>query len=180
MPKLHLVLPLAAACMPAPVHAQSYPAKPIRIVCPAAPGGISDILSRVAAQRLGAQYNQQVIVENRTGSGGHVAGDFVAKAAPDGYTLLQATIAESGIAGTAGFDTSGWFSMYAAPKTSPAIIKKLSAEILALLGTADMRERLLTFGATPLPGTPDDLRKQLAREVPAWRKVIQEGGLKVE
>ena len=95
MPKLHLVLPLAAACMPAPVHAQSYPAKPIRIVCPAAPGGISDILSRVAAQRLGAHYNQQVIVENRTGSGGHVAGDFVAKAAPDGYTLLQATIAQN-------------------------------------------------------------------------------------
>lgn len=90
------------------------------------------------------------------------------------------TIAESGIAGTAGFDTSGWFSMYVAPKTPPAIIKKLNTEILAVLGTADMRERLLTFGATPLPGTPDDLRKQLAREVPAWRKVIQEGGLKVE
>jgi tripartite-type tricarboxylate transporter receptor subunit TctC len=49
-----------------------------------------------------------------------------------------------------------------------------------MLGTADMRERLLTFGATPLPGTPDDLRKQLAREVPAWRKVIREAGLKVE
>lgn len=87
------------------------------------------------------------------------------------------TIAESGFPG---FDTSGWFSMYAAPKTPPAIINKLNTEILAMLGTADMRERLLTFGATPLPGTPDDLRKQLAREVPAWRKVIREAGLKVE
>ena len=43
-----------------------------------------------------------------------------------------------------------------------------------------MRERLLTFGATPLPGTPDDLRQQLAREVPRWRKVIQDAGLKAE
>lgn len=77
-----------------PVHAQTaaYPAKTIRIVCPAAPGGISDILSRLAAQRLSPLYNQPIIVENRTGSGGHVAGDFVAKAAPDGYTLLQAHI----------------------------------------------------------------------------------------
>jgi tripartite-type tricarboxylate transporter receptor subunit TctC len=78
-------------------HAQTpaYPAKPIRIVCPAAPGGISDLLSRIAAQRLTPLYGQQLIVENRTGSGGHVAGDLVAKSAPDGYTLLQATIAHN-------------------------------------------------------------------------------------
>ena len=87
------------------------------------------------------------------------------------------SLAESGFPG---FDTSGWFSMYAAPKTPAPIVKKLNTEILALLGTADMRERLLTFGATPLPGTPDDLRRQLAREVPAWRKVIQDAGLKAE
>jgi tripartite-type tricarboxylate transporter receptor subunit TctC len=87
------------------------------------------------------------------------------------------TIAESGFPG---FDTSGWFSMYAASKTPPVIINKLNREILAILGTADMRERLLAFGATPLPGTLDDLRKQLAREVPAWRKVIQEARLKVD
>jgi tripartite-type tricarboxylate transporter receptor subunit TctC len=87
------------------------------------------------------------------------------------------SFAESGFPG---FDTSGWFSMYAAPKTPPPIVKKLNAEILALLGTPDMRERLLTFGATPMPGTPDDLRRQLAREVPTWRKVIQDAGIKAE
>lgn len=87
------------------------------------------------------------------------------------------SIAESGFPG---FDTSGWFSMYCAPKTPPQIVNKLNTEVLAILGTSDMRERLLTFGATPLPGTPDDLRRQLAREVPAWRKVIQSAGLKAE
>ena len=99
-----LLLGVTAQC-----HAQSYPVKPIRIVCPAAPGGISDILSRIAAQRLSAHFNQQVIVENRTGSGGHVAGDFVAKAVPDGYTLLQATIAHNAA-----------FAMYLALTYDPA------------------------------------------------------------
>ena len=87
------------------------------------------------------------------------------------------SIAESGFPG---FDTSGWFSMYCAPKTPAQIVNKLNAEILAIVNTPDVRERLLTFGATPLPGTPDDLRRQLAREVPAWRKVILGAGLKAE
>jgi tripartite-type tricarboxylate transporter receptor subunit TctC len=87
------------------------------------------------------------------------------------------SLAEAGIAG---FDTSGWFSMYCAPKTPAHIVKKLNTEILALVNQPEVRERLLTFGATPLPGTPEDLRRQLAREVPAWRKVIAEAGLKAE
>ena len=87
------------------------------------------------------------------------------------------SLAESGLAG---FDTSGWFSMYCAPQTPAHIVKKLNTEILAIVNLPDVRERLLTFGATPLPGTPDDLRRQLAREVPAWRKVIREAGLKAE
>lgn len=87
------------------------------------------------------------------------------------------SLAESGLPG---FDTSGWFSMYCARKTPPHIVKKLNAEIIAIVNTPDVRERLLTFGATPLPGTPDDLRRQLAREVPAWRKVIHDAGLKAE
>ena len=87
------------------------------------------------------------------------------------------SLAESGLAA---FDTSGWFSMYCAPKTPAHIVKKLNAEILAIMNLPEVRERLLTFGATPLPGTPDDLRRQLAREVPAWRKVILDAGLKAE
>jgi tripartite-type tricarboxylate transporter receptor subunit TctC len=90
-----LILMGSLAAMATSAHAQTYPTKPIRIICPATPGGISDLLSRIAAQRLSPLYSQQVIVENRPGSGGHLAGDLVAKAAPDGYTLLQATIAQN-------------------------------------------------------------------------------------
>lgn len=87
------------------------------------------------------------------------------------------SFAESGMAG---FDTSGWFSMYCAPKTPAQIVKKLNSEVQAILSEPDVRERLLTFGATPLSGTPDDLRKQLAREVPTWRRVIHEAGVKLD
>ncbi len=86
-------------------------------------------------------------------------------------------LAESGVAG---FDTSGWFSMYCALKTPPHIVRKLNAEIVAIVNTPEVRDRLLTFGATPLPGTPADLRQKLASEVPAWRKVIRDAGLKAE
>lgn len=89
-------------------------------------------------------------------------------------------LAESGIAALNGFDTGGWFSMYTTLKTPAGIVKKLNSEILALLERADVRDRLLTFGATPLAGTPDDLRRQLAREIPRWRKVIQDADIKVE
>lgn len=70
----------------------AYPGKPIRVIVPAAPGGISDLLSRLVAQRLPAIIGQPAVVENRPGSGGHMAGEFVARAAPDGYTVLKATI----------------------------------------------------------------------------------------
>ncbi len=87
------------------------------------------------------------------------------------------SIAESGFPG---FDTAGWFSLYTTPKTPQPIVQKLNTEIVAIVNTADMRDRLMTLGATPLPGTPDDLRRKLATEVPAWRKVIQDAGLKAD
>jgi tripartite-type tricarboxylate transporter receptor subunit TctC len=77
-------MPLAASC----VLAQSYPTKPIRIIVPFAAGGPTDTHSRWAGQQLTAAFGQQVIVENRGGAGGVIGTEAVAKAAPDGYTLL--------------------------------------------------------------------------------------------
>jgi tripartite-type tricarboxylate transporter receptor subunit TctC len=79
--------------------AQDYPTKPVRLVVPYPAGSSSnDIMARYLAQRLGGPLGQQVLVENRPGNGGNVGSEYVAKAAPDGYTLLVATNGPQAIA----------------------------------------------------------------------------------
>ena len=74
-----------------PAIAQAWPAKPVKIVVPFAPGGSTDVLARMLGQRLSEMWGQTVLVENRAGAGGNLGADAVAKSAPDGYTLLMAS-----------------------------------------------------------------------------------------
>jgi tripartite-type tricarboxylate transporter receptor subunit TctC len=86
-------LAAVALCFALAAGAQTYPQKPVRIVVPYPPGGTVDLVARHLAQQLGTQVGQQIVVENRAGANGTIGSDFVAKAAPDGYTLLvQASI----------------------------------------------------------------------------------------
>lgn len=90
-----ILMGLAACLQTAGVLAQAYPERPIRLVVPFVAGGATDIVSRALGQRLSESFGQSIIVDNRGGAGGAIGTDIVAKAAPDGYTLLMATAANA-------------------------------------------------------------------------------------
>lgn len=117
MPKaLRLALALIACCLPGLAAAQSqapWPSRPIRLVIPWPPGQATDLAGRVIAQRLQERLGQPVVPENRAGAGGSIGSDVVAKAAPDGYTLLlmsNGTAVSAGLFKSLPFDTAKDFA----------------------------------------------------------------------
>ena len=110
-----------------PAQAQ-YPSKPIRIVVPFAAGGTSDILARAIGPRITAAWSQPVVVENRAGANGNVGADFVAKSAPDGYTMLLSDV------GALSINPSVYSNMPFDPAKdfSPIVMVSYSPHVLAV------------------------------------------------
>ena len=99
--KTHLLAAIAmsvAALLGNPAaHGQTYPAKPVRLIVPFTPGGGTDIVARIVAQKLTDKFRQQVFVDNRPGAAGTVGADLTVKSAPDGHTMLVGSTSEVGI-----------------------------------------------------------------------------------
>ncbi|MPZ39968.1 MAG: tripartite tricarboxylate transporter substrate binding protein [Rhizobiales bacterium] len=92
-----LVLTIAGAAPAAAQSANNYPDRPVRLVIPFPAGSSTDVMGRIVAQKLGAKFGQQVVVENRPGASGSIGADLVAKAAPDGYTIGLITASTHGV-----------------------------------------------------------------------------------
>lgn len=141
-------------------HAQAYPAKPVRIVVPFAPGGGVDVTARILAQRLTERVGQSFIVENRTGASGIIGTEYVAKSTPDGYTLLvgsQTTQAVVPAMYKVSYDTARDFVGVTVIASSPLLIVVHPSlpvkSVKDLIALAKSRPGQLTFGAAS-GGTP--------------------------
>lgn len=140
--------------------AQTYPAKPVRIVVPFAAGGGVDVTARILAQGLTERLGQMVFVENRTGASGIIGTEFVAKSAPDGYTLLvgsQTTQAVVPAMYKTSYDGARDFAPVTVIATSPLLIVAHPSlpvkTVKDLIALAKARPGQLTFGAAS-GGTP--------------------------
>src|SRR2546427_728635 len=139
-----------------------YPAKPVRIVVPYPPGGTSDILARLIGAKLTDRLGQPFPVENRPGASGAIGSQAVAKAAPDGYTLLLGTASTHGVNSaiqkSLPYDAIKDFSPITVVGGTPNVIlvhPDIAAKSLAeLLALARSKPGRLNFGSTSLGGTP--------------------------
>ena len=158
---LRALMLLLAAFTSANVSAQAYPTKPVRIVVPFAAGGGVDLTARILAQRLTERVGHTVLVDNRTGASGIIGTEYVAKAAPDGYTLLVGSQTTQAVVpamyGKVGYDALRDFTGITQIATSPMLIVVHPSlpvkSVKDLVTLAKARPGQLTFGAAS-GGTP--------------------------
>jgi len=155
------VMSAAAAISPF-ASAQEYPARPVRLVVAYPPGGAVDFVARLLAEKLAASLGQPVIVENKAGAGGLVGSEQVAKAAPDGYTLLLGTVSSHAIAPSVyrkmPYDPEANFAPVSLVALTPYIITvnpDVPARTLAeLIALAKGKPDALNFGSSGTGTTP--------------------------
>jgi tripartite-type tricarboxylate transporter receptor subunit TctC len=152
---LAIVAALCAALSIDRVRAEDYPARPVRIVVGYAAGASGDITARILAQALSKHFNRQFTIENRPGAGSNIATTYVAHAAADGYTLLQASVSNGIIAATLPnltYDLAEDFAPITLFATLPNILvvnEEISVHsVNDLIGLARMRPNFLSFGSS--------------------------------
>jgi tripartite-type tricarboxylate transporter receptor subunit TctC len=142
-------------------NAEDYPARPVRVVVPFAPGGPNDIIVRLVAQKLTETWGQPFVVENRPGAGGNIGTDFVAKAAPDGYTLLSVgpgSLIINPLIGKVPYDTARDFApvtlMARAPNALVAHPSLSASSVKELIALARSQPGRVNYGSGGNGSTP--------------------------
>ncbi len=156
----------------ATAFAQTWPAKPVRIVVPFAPGGTADTLGRLVAKGLGDSLGQSFVIENRAGAGGMIGSELVARSAPDGYTLVVSGVASHAVApalsSKAPFDPIRDFTHIALLGGPPAVFAVHPSvpvkQLQAFVALAKAKPGLFTYGS-PGNGTHGHLLAELFRQL---------------
>ena len=144
------------------VHAQDFPTKPVRIVIGLAPGGSTDTIARLVAQKLSEAWGQNVLVDNRPGAGGTIGADLAAKAQPDGYTLFVGGFGPSVMAGNLysklPYDPANDFEhvslMVAFPLTLVVPASSPVTSVKALIEQAKAKPGALKYGSVGVGSSP--------------------------
>lgn len=166
-------------------QAQSYPSKPIRIVVPYAAGGTSDILARQIGPKLTDAWGQPVIVENRPGANGNVGAEFVARSAPDGYTLLLTDLGGLVISATVypklPFNPSKDFSPVVMVSYSPHVLAVHPdvqvKDVKELIAMAKAHPGKLNFAISGIGGAPQLAGIEFAQRTGvSWTYIPYKGG----
>ena len=160
---LQLIAGAATSVVSQTARAQTYPTRPITLVVPIAAGGAVDTAARIIADRVQEQLHQSIVVENRPGAGSVIGNNFVAKASPDGYTLLlmePGAILAKWMNKTVPFDVTRDFSPIAMVANSPLVLFAHPSvpfrDIEGLIAYSSANPRKLSVG-TPGVGTPHHL-----------------------
>jgi tripartite-type tricarboxylate transporter receptor subunit TctC len=163
-------------CLAIPVCAQQYPTRSVRVIVGFAPGGGTDIMARLLSQKLTERWGQPVVVDNRPGASGNIAAEMVARAAPDGYTLLTAFSSHASNAALSrlSFDITKDFSSITQIASGPAVVIANPAvpgkSLAGVLAHAKANPGAIKFGSSGV-GTPVHLAGELMQQMTGAKMV---------
>jgi len=182
---LKTIAVLLAGALALAAQAQTYPTRAIRLVVPYAAGGTSDILARQIGPKLSEAWGQPVVVENRTGANGNVGADFVAKSAPDGYTLLLTDLGglviSASVYAALPFDPSKDFSPVVMVSYSPHVLavhpSVKATSVKELIALARSQPGKLNFAVSGIGGAPQLAGIEFAQRAGVkWTYIPYKGG----
>src|SRR5215813_7176371 len=200
--------PLAAfALAPAvsrPALAQDWPTRPVRIVVPYAPGGSTDTVARITADRLSRIWGQQVVIENKPGGdapaltdtiagrvdlqiGGSAMLEQIRSGQVRGLAVATAKLIQlapdlpsAAEAGVRGFDVTGWFAFFVPGRTSRTIVEKIHIDTVTALRDPAVKANFDNIGMVAVGSTPEELAALLTAETEKWQPVIKQAHIALD